>query len=431
MRRCTGGLQPADPRRRRRRGPRAARAATGARSPLAEQAPSAIQQDCDSPEGAHGRQDSRERSSTSTACSSTRPTSGLAGVAARADGDRTGPTSADQTTWSPERFTPQVYQQVMSGKPRMSGARAALEYFGVPDADERVADVRRAQADDGRSSSSRPASSRPTRTRCGSSSLSRTPGSGWPRRRRRRTPGCSCARSASTRSPQEQGSPRRSCRPGLTPARLLRRRHLGPGLRARKAPPRDVPDRRRTSSASPRSDCFVIEDAAAGVQAAKAGGMAALGVARADDAELLAEADADLVVTTLDDVDLDALADGRLAGKEAKLSAYHAKASAPCDGVGSEGGDSVQRCDHSHRDDHQAQQGDRPAERVALARAGGLRYRLTGVRRRPRHRLIWAGPPRRWRRPTLHRCVGARRRPPASPVQGRRPTDIARPDPWP
>ncbi len=29
---------------------------------------------------------------------------------------------------------PQVYQQVMSGKPRFSGAQAALEYFDVPDA---------------------------------------------------------------------------------------------------------------------------------------------------------------------------------------------------------------------------------------------------------------------------------------------------------
>jgi beta-phosphoglucomutase len=66
---------------------------------------------------------------------------------------------------------------------------------------------------------------------------------------------------------------------------------------------------------------FVIEDAAAGVQAAKAGNMAALGLARADDAELLAKANADLVVTTLDDVDLDALADARLVSKEARPSA--------------------------------------------------------------------------------------------------------------
>ena len=42
-----------------------------------------------------------------------------------------------QTSYSPERFTPQVYQQVMSGKPRFSGAQAALEYFDVPDAETR------------------------------------------------------------------------------------------------------------------------------------------------------------------------------------------------------------------------------------------------------------------------------------------------------
>ena len=35
-------------------------------------------------------------------------------------------------------FTPQVYQQSMSGKPRMSGARAALDYFQVPDAERRA-----------------------------------------------------------------------------------------------------------------------------------------------------------------------------------------------------------------------------------------------------------------------------------------------------
>ena len=56
----------------------------------------------------------------------------------------------------------------------------------------------------------------------------------------------------------------------------------------------------------------MVEDAAVGIEAAKAGGMAALGIARADDAELLTAAGADLVVTTLDDVDLDALADRKL-----------------------------------------------------------------------------------------------------------------------
>jgi beta-phosphoglucomutase-like phosphatase (HAD superfamily) len=59
-------------------------------------------------------------------------------------------------------------------------------------------------------------------------------------------------------------------------------------------------------------ETFVVEDAANGVEAAKAGEMVALGLARADDEELLAEAGADLVVTNLDDVSVDALSEGRL-----------------------------------------------------------------------------------------------------------------------
>jgi beta-phosphoglucomutase-like phosphatase (HAD superfamily) len=62
---------------------------------------------------------------------------------------------------------------------------------------------------------------------------------------------------------------------------------------------------------------LVLEDAAAGVHAAKAGGMAAIGVARSDDTELLAGAGADIVVTTLDDIDTAALAKGRLATRKA------------------------------------------------------------------------------------------------------------------
>jgi beta-phosphoglucomutase-like phosphatase (HAD superfamily) len=58
--------------------------------------------------------------------------------------------------------------------------------------------------------------------------------------------------------------------------------------------------------------CFVVEDAASGVQAAKAGGMAALGLARADDKKLLAAANADLIVTSLDEVDVAGLGEHQL-----------------------------------------------------------------------------------------------------------------------
>jgi beta-phosphoglucomutase len=49
------------------------------------------------------------------------------------------------------------------------------------------------------------------------------------------------------------------------------------------------------------------------VEAAKAGTMGGIGIARKDDAALLAAAGADIVVKTLDDVDLGGLSDGRLA----------------------------------------------------------------------------------------------------------------------
>ncbi|MGH7751084.1 MAG: HAD family hydrolase, partial [Candidatus Dormibacteria bacterium] len=58
--------------------------------------------------------------------------------------------------------------------------------------------------------------------------------------------------------------------------------------------------------------CFVVEDAPSGVQAAKAGNMWAIGVARHDDAGLLTEQHADLVVGSLDEVDMGGLAGGTL-----------------------------------------------------------------------------------------------------------------------
>ena len=52
-----------------------------------------------------------------------------------------------RTTWSPEAFTSRVYEQYVSGKPRMSGARAALDYFHVPDDDQRVGEYAQRKQD--------------------------------------------------------------------------------------------------------------------------------------------------------------------------------------------------------------------------------------------------------------------------------------------
>nr|WP_294525831.1 HAD family phosphatase [uncultured Rhodopila sp.] len=62
----------------------------------------------------------------------------------------------------------------------------------------------------------------------------------------------------------------------------------------------------------PPAHCFVAEDAPAGIEAARAGGMTALGVARHGDAASLRTAGADLVVTSLDEVTVDELAEGRM-----------------------------------------------------------------------------------------------------------------------
>jgi beta-phosphoglucomutase-like phosphatase (HAD superfamily) len=44
---------------------------------------------------------------------------------------------AGKTRYAPELFTSQFYQTYVSGKPREAGARAALEQFGIPDPDGR------------------------------------------------------------------------------------------------------------------------------------------------------------------------------------------------------------------------------------------------------------------------------------------------------
>jgi HAD superfamily hydrolase (TIGR01509 family) len=58
--------------------------------------------------------------------------------------------------------------------------------------------------------------------------------------------------------------------------------------------------------------CIVVEDAPAGIQAACSAGMVALGIARLGDEALLREAGADLVVTSLDQIDIAALVGGAL-----------------------------------------------------------------------------------------------------------------------
>jgi beta-phosphoglucomutase-like phosphatase (HAD superfamily) len=221
-----------------------------------------------------------------------------------------------RTTWSPAAFTPQVYQEEMSGKPRMSGARAALEYFHIPDDDDvRLAEyaarkqqmvVRLIEAGD--------FTAYPDALRF----IIAVKDAGI------RVAAASSSKNAKLFLRQirldtftrEQGITSASLRPGLTLLEFFDADVSGRDFAHGKPDPEMFLAAARELGVAPHA-AMVIEDAAAGVEAAKAGDMAAIGVARADDADRLTRAGADIVVTTLDDVDRSALAAGRLAVKNA------------------------------------------------------------------------------------------------------------------
>ncbi len=263
-----------------------------------------------------GYQGSEERSSTSTACWSTRRTSAAWREALAASSWRaSGATSGTRRPGRRRRFTPQVYQQVMSGKPRMEGARAALDYFEVPDAGEPRAGVRRPQAGDGhRAHRGREFTAYPDALRFVLGDQGRRD----PDRgrvvveERRAVP----AADPAGRVRRGAGPQLRLRHGGADPARLLRRRHLGPRLPAGQAASRDLPHRRPGARGPAERAASWSRTRSPASRRRRRARWRRSGLARADDEEILAAAGADLVVTTLDDVDLDGLSEGRLAKRD-------------------------------------------------------------------------------------------------------------------
>ena len=220
----------------------------------------------------------------------------------------------DQTTYSPEKFTSQVYQQVMSGKPRMEGARAVVDYFEVPDPETRT----EAYAD--------------RKQRLVVELIEAGEFEAYPDALRFvlavKNAGIPTAAASSSKNAglflrqirldtfaQEEGLSYDFVTEGLSLLDVFDADISGRDFPRGKPHPEIFLTGAKELDVSP-SECFVVEDAVSGVQAAKAGNMAALGVARADDEDILAAANADLVVTTLDDVDVESLSEGRLARKD-------------------------------------------------------------------------------------------------------------------
>ncbi|MGH3769824.1 MAG: HAD family hydrolase [Pseudonocardiaceae bacterium] len=217
---------------------------------------------------------------------------------------------AGRTSWSDERFTPQVYQRLMAGKPRMSGALAALEHFDVPDAAERAE------------------SYAATKQTMVIKLIQAGEFEAYPDALRFllavRDAGIPVAAASSSKNAglllrqirldtfaEEQGLHYDSLRPGLSLLEFFDVDISGRDFAQGKPHPEIFLTGASELGVAPER-CFVVEDAVSGVRAAKAGGMVALGLARADDEELLAAANADLVVTSLDEVDLAGLAEHQL-----------------------------------------------------------------------------------------------------------------------
>ena len=216
----------------------------------------------------------------------------------------------DRTSYAPEKFTPEIYQRVMSGKPRFSGAQAALEYFGVPDAEVRAREygdrkqVMITELIEAKEFKEYPDALRFVLAVKEAGILIAAASSS-------KNAGAFLKLVRLDEFADKEGLSYDFLRPGYTLLDSLDGDVSGRDFEQGKPHPEIFLTAARELGLSPE-DCFVVEDAANGVQAAKAGNMAALGLARADDEELLEDAGADLVASSLDDVSLDALAEGRL-----------------------------------------------------------------------------------------------------------------------
>jgi beta-phosphoglucomutase len=208
----------------------------------------------------------------------------------------------------PARFTTDFYQAHVAGKPRLDGARATLEGLGVPAAAARTSEyARKKQALIDRLIAEGSFEAFPDAVRFASAL---------------HVAGLRLALASSSRNV----------------AAMLRRLSLPDGrplLSIFDADlsgtdvPRGKPDPALFLLAAkaldvPPAQCVVLEDAPAGIAAARAGGMASVGIARLGDEALLQAAQADLVITSLDQADTAAIPDGILRTRPETETPAHA-----------------------------------------------------------------------------------------------------------
>jgi beta-phosphoglucomutase-like phosphatase (HAD superfamily) len=196
----------------------------------------------------------------------------------------------------PARLTTEIYQAHVAGKPRLAGARALLEHLGIPDAAERAV----AYAEHKQRMVEELIEAHDFTVFADALAFARAlAAAGIP---------LAVASSSKNAGAMMRRIP---IEDGRTLLDLFTADVSGRDL-ARGKPYPDIFLAAAAELGAPSARCLVVEDAPAGIEAARAGGMMSLGIARLGDAPLLRAAHADLVVTSLDKVDLPALTDGQL-----------------------------------------------------------------------------------------------------------------------
>src|ERR1700675_2124699 len=196
----------------------------------------------------------------------------------------------------PDRFTTSMYEAHVAGKPRLSGARAALEALGVSDAERQVvvyAEHKQKRLEELIHAGSVAAFPDALRFVQAVGAL------GWP-----------MAVASSSKNANQMMRPIQ-LDSGRSLLDVFSANVCGRDWRQGKPNPEIFLLAAAELRVAP-ARCFVIEDAPAGIEAARAGHMTALGVSRLGDAALLWAAGADLVVTSLDEIAIDELGGGRL-----------------------------------------------------------------------------------------------------------------------
>ncbi len=208
----------------------------------------------------------------------------------------------------PVRFTTEFYQAHVAGKPRLDGARATLEGLGVPDAAARAPEyARKKQALIDRLIAAGSFEAFPDAVRFAAAL---------------HAAGLRLALASSSKNVAAMmrhlslpdGRPLLSVFDADLSGTDVPRGKPDPALFLLGAQALDVPP----------GQSLVVEDAPAGIAAARAGGMASVGIARLGDEALLKAAKADLVVTSLDQVDTAAVPSGILRTRAETETSAHA-----------------------------------------------------------------------------------------------------------